>query len=102
MESATGVRDDGPTQFYLGHTRRTSALVARSETVGKLVLDKTSLDMLDHFLTANSEFGYQLHVSVTLEVMHASGLTLDVMILLDRERNLLSTGCAVSIVDPCL
>lgn len=68
MESVKIVDKDDPTQFYPGRTRRTSALVARSETVGKLVLDKSSLAMCDHFLTPNSEFGYQLHVTAALEV----------------------------------
>jgi ectoine hydroxylase-related dioxygenase (phytanoyl-CoA dioxygenase family) len=62
------VEKDDPTQFYPGRTRRTSALVARSETVGKLVLDDCTLGLCDHFLTPNSEFGYQLHVSAALEV----------------------------------
>ena len=68
MESTRVIEDDDPTQFYPGHTRRTSALVARSETVGKLVIDEGSLHLCDHFLTPNSEFGYQLHVSAALEV----------------------------------
>jgi ectoine hydroxylase-related dioxygenase (phytanoyl-CoA dioxygenase family) len=68
MESVKIVNEDDPTQFYPGHTRRTSALVARSETVGKLVLDTTTLEMCDHFLSPNSEFGYQLHVTAALEV----------------------------------
>jgi ectoine hydroxylase-related dioxygenase (phytanoyl-CoA dioxygenase family) len=68
MESVKVVDKDDPTQFYPGHTRRTSALVARSETVGKFVLDETTLKMCDHFLMPNSEFGYQLHVTAALEV----------------------------------
>jgi ectoine hydroxylase-related dioxygenase (phytanoyl-CoA dioxygenase family) len=70
MESVRVVQEDedDPTRFYPGRTRRTSALVARSASVGKLALDNHSLDLCDRFLTPNSEFGYQLHVSAALEV----------------------------------
>jgi len=67
MESSP-VRKDNPQDFYPGNTRRMSALVALSETVGELVTDQKSLDICDHFLLPNSEFGYQLHVSAALEV----------------------------------
>ncbi len=59
---------DDPTQFYPGRTRRASGLVAQSESVGRLVLDAHSTSLCDHFLTPNSEFGYQLHVTAALEV----------------------------------
>ena len=59
---------DDPDMFYPGRTRRTSALVARSATVGRLVLDSTTTGLCDHCLQPNSEFGYQLHVSAALEV----------------------------------
>ena len=68
MEKVRVVEDDDPTQFYPGRTRRTSALVARSAAVGKLVLDDCSLGLCDRFLTTNGEFGYQLHVSAALEI----------------------------------
>jgi ectoine hydroxylase-related dioxygenase (phytanoyl-CoA dioxygenase family) len=68
MESTRVIEVDDPSQFYPGHTRRTSALIARSETAGRLTIDKTSLDLCDHFLLPNGEFGYQLHVSAALEV----------------------------------
>jgi len=68
METVRVVEKDDPTQFYPGRTRRTSALVARSERVGKLILDQASLNLCDHFLVPNGEFGYQLHVSAALEV----------------------------------
>jgi ectoine hydroxylase-related dioxygenase (phytanoyl-CoA dioxygenase family) len=68
MAKARVVQDDDPSDFYPGLTRRTSALVARSPAAGKLVLDQTSLSLCDHFLTPNSEYGYQLHVSAALEV----------------------------------
>ena len=68
MESVRVVEKDDPTQFYPGRTRRTSALVARSAAVGKLILDGCTLGLCDHFLTPNGEFGYQLHVSAALEV----------------------------------
>ena len=68
MESVQVVEEDDPTRFYPARTRRTSALVARSATVGKLVLDDCTLGLCDHFLTPNGEFGYQLHVSAALDV----------------------------------
>ena len=68
MAKAPVQKSDDPTQFYPGLTRRTSALVARSATAGKLVVDPASLALCDHFLTPNSEYGYQLHVSAALEV----------------------------------
>jgi len=62
------VADDDPAAFYPGLTRRTSALVARSETAGRMVLHERTIELCDHFLTPNSEFGYQLHVTAALEV----------------------------------
>jgi ectoine hydroxylase-related dioxygenase (phytanoyl-CoA dioxygenase family) len=62
------VAEDDPAAFYPGLTRRASALVARSETVGRMVLHDHSIELCDHFLTPNSEFGYQLHVTAALEV----------------------------------
>ena len=59
---------DDPEMFYPGRTRRASALVATSRTVGDLVLNPQSTELCDHFLLPNSEFGYQLHVSAALEV----------------------------------
>lgn len=59
---------DDPAAFYPGLTRRTSALVARSETVGRLVLNDRTIELCDRFLTPNSEFGYQLHVTAALDV----------------------------------
>ena len=68
LSSAKVIEEDDPEQFYPGHTRRTSALVARSPAVGELVLAPHTMAMCDHFLIPNSEFGYQLHVSAALEV----------------------------------
>jgi ectoine hydroxylase-related dioxygenase (phytanoyl-CoA dioxygenase family) len=68
LEAAPVLEKDDPTQFYPGRTRRTSALVAHSKTVGKLVLDSCSIDLCEQFLRPNSESGYQLHVSAALEV----------------------------------
>ena len=62
------VEEDDPTEFYAGLTRRTSALVARSESVGGLVADEMSTGLCDRFLSPNGEFGYHLHVSAALEV----------------------------------
>ena len=62
------VEEDNPTEFYAGLTRRTSALVARSESVGGLGADEMSTGLCDRFLSPNGEFGYHLHVSAALEV----------------------------------
>ena len=59
---------DDPAEFYPGNTRRVTALVARSEAVGRMVTDPKALSLCDHFLGPNSEFGYQLHVTAALEV----------------------------------
>lgn len=68
MSAAKVVDKDDPDQFYPGRTRRTSALVARSSTVGDWVIHPCSMSLCDRFLLPNSEFGYQLHVSAALEV----------------------------------
>ncbi len=62
------VVSDDPKAFYPGLTRRTSALVARSATVGRMVMDEHTIALCDRFLTPNGEFGYQLHVTAALEV----------------------------------
>ena len=67
METSPAQIDD-PEAFYPGNTRRMSALVALSETTGKLAIDKMSTDICDHFLLPNSNCGYQLHVSAAVEV----------------------------------
>jgi ectoine hydroxylase-related dioxygenase (phytanoyl-CoA dioxygenase family) len=59
---------DDPDMFYPGRTRRASGLVACSETARSLVLDPTTTALCEKFLTPNSEFGYQLHVTAALEV----------------------------------
>ncbi|MEM7099312.1 MAG: phytanoyl-CoA dioxygenase family protein [Pseudomonadota bacterium] len=68
MEAARVIDKDDPTQFYPGRTRRTSALIARSPTVGQLAVDSTSTSLCDHLLLPNGEFGYHLHVTGALEV----------------------------------
>ena len=68
MKAARVIEQDNPDAFYPGNTRRTSALVARSATAGQLVLDDTSLELCNRFLTPNGEFGFQLHVTAALEV----------------------------------
>ncbi len=60
---------DDPKEFYPGHTRRVSALVARSaSTTDSLIAHPLSLQICDDHLLPNSEYGYQLHVSAALEV----------------------------------
>ena len=68
MTKARVIDKDDPSQFYPGHTRRASGLVAQSEVVGRLVLHEHSTSLCDQLLMPNGEFGYQLHVSAALEV----------------------------------
>ena len=65
---AARVREDKPDEFYPGRTRRVTALVARSERIGELILHPTATAICDRFLTPNAKFGYQLHVTAALEV----------------------------------
>ena len=58
---------DDPDAFYPGHTRRTTALVARSEQVRDLVVHPISKALCDHHLLPNCE-QYRLHVTAALEV----------------------------------
>ena len=69
MAGARIIEDDDPEQFYPGHTRRVSALVARSPSVtDRLIAHPLSQRVCDTHLLPNSEHGYQLHVSAALEV----------------------------------
>ena len=70
LESARVIdaENDDPTQFYPGRTRRVSALVAHSDTVGEMIMSEHSTQLCDRLLVRNSEFGYQLHVTAAVEV----------------------------------
>ena len=69
MAEARIIEADDPKEFYPGHTRRVSALIARSASVtDRLVAHPVSKAVCDTHLLPNSEFGYQLHVSAALEV----------------------------------
>lgn len=68
MERARVAANDDPTEFYPAKTRRVSALVARSPSARELVMHPTVLALCDHFLLANSNPRYQLHVSAALEI----------------------------------
>jgi len=68
MDAAKVTTKDDPDKFYPGHTRRVSGLVARSDTVGDIIMHPKATGLCDHFLLPNGEFGYQLHVSAALEV----------------------------------
>jgi ectoine hydroxylase-related dioxygenase (phytanoyl-CoA dioxygenase family) len=65
---ATPVSEDDPESFYPGKTRRVTALVARSEAVGRWIVDPLPTALCDRFLGPHAEFGYQLHVTAALEV----------------------------------
>ena len=69
MANARVVEKDDPEQFYPARTRRTTALLTRSNTVAEqLVPHPISTDVCDRFLLPNGEHGYQLHVTAALEV----------------------------------
>ena len=68
MAATPVTEDDDPDAFYPGKTRRVTALVARSEGVGRWIVHPTTKALCDRFLVPNAEFGYQLHVTAALEV----------------------------------
>ncbi|MEM9620465.1 MAG: phytanoyl-CoA dioxygenase family protein [Pseudomonadota bacterium] len=69
MEQAKVINEDDPKEFYPGHTRRISGLVARSACVtSQLITHPISKAVCDTHLLPNGEFGWQLHVSAALEV----------------------------------
>ena len=57
-----------PEAFYPPRTRRITALAARSDAVGRMIVDPTIEAVCDRFLLPNAEFGYQVHVTAALEV----------------------------------
>ncbi len=67
VASAPVITEDDPAAFYPGHTRRVTALVARSPAVRELVRHPTLMALSDHFLLPNCE-RYQLHVASALVV----------------------------------
>jgi len=69
MAATPVVKEDDPTEFYPGHTRRVAALVTRSPNVtDHLVAHPLSQKVCETHLLPNGEYGYQLHVSAALEV----------------------------------
>ena len=68
MEQARVAEEDDPAEFYPGHTRRVTSLVARSQSARELVMHPTSIGLCDQFLLPNSSPRYQLHVSAALEI----------------------------------
>ena len=67
VDAAPVAASDDPSNFYPAKTRRVTALVARSETVGELVMHPTSTALCDHHLSPNCE-RYQLHVTAALSI----------------------------------
>ena len=69
LDRAEVIKEDDPEEFYPGHTRRVTGLVARSPSItGELLNHPVSKQVCDRHLLPNSEYGYQLHVSAVLEV----------------------------------
>lgn len=70
MAATPLVTDDDPTDFYPGHTRRVTSLVANSGTARDFVMHDAPKSICDHFLLPNCGTGgrYQLHVSAAVEI----------------------------------
>lgn len=69
LANARVIEEDDPEEFYPGHTRRVTGLVARSASVtSELMMHPVTNKVCETHLLPNSEFGYQLHVSAALEV----------------------------------
>ena len=63
LAKARVTKEDDPEEFYPGHTKRVTALVARSESVtNQLMVHPITQNICETHLLPNSEFGYQLHV----------------------------------------
>lgn len=67
LEEADFKASDDPGDFYPGRTRRITALVARSETVGALILNPTVRALCEDSL-GRGDTAYQLHVTAALKV----------------------------------
>lgn len=61
---------DDPNEFFAGHTRRATSLVAHSQTARGFVMHPMVKTVCDHFLLPNCAPGgrYQLHVTATVEI----------------------------------
>ena len=60
--------EDEPRDFFPAKTRRLSALVTHSDTIGELVLDSHTQELCDRILLPNGEYGHQLHITAALEI----------------------------------
>ena len=62
--------NEDPKDFYPGHTRRVTSLVANSATAREFVMHSAPKTLCDHFLLPNCTPGgrYQLHVSAAIEI----------------------------------
>ncbi len=67
LESAEVETEVDPEEFYPGHTKRVTALIARSETCRELVMHPTLHGIVGATLLPNCE-RYQLHVATALVV----------------------------------
>jgi len=68
--------DGGPSDFYPGHTKRITALVARSQTFGSFVTHPLMLSVCDALLKPNC-LAYQVHATAGLVV--GPGATVQVL-----------------------
>ncbi len=67
LDAAPVAPGDEPSDFYPARTRRITALVARSQAVGGMLLHPTSTALCDHHLGPNCE-RYQVHVTAALSI----------------------------------
>lgn len=69
MAATPVTMNNDPKDFYPGHTRRVTSLVANSETAREFIMHEAPKTVCDHFLLPNSAGGrYQLHVSAAIEI----------------------------------
>jgi len=68
MAKSRVMDEDSPDDFFPAKTRRLSALVTHSETIGELVLDAHTQELCDRVLLPNGEYGHQLHITAALEI----------------------------------
>ncbi|NKB98291.1 MAG: hypothetical protein GKR90_07330 [Pseudomonadales bacterium] len=68
MAKSRVMDEDDPSDFFPSKTRRMSALVTHSNTVGDMILDPHTQALCDRVLLPNGEYGHQLHITAALEI----------------------------------
>jgi len=68
MAESRVLDEDDPSDFFPAKTRRMSALVTHSDTIGELILEPHTQGLCDRILLPNGEYGHQLHITAALEI----------------------------------